>query len=267
MRKAPQNIRPFFNRKLWLFLVCFFISIWSGAQDTATKIEVYDTSGDSADESNTMVMEKSDYEEQNYFTYRSSGEQADTIEWRHVPASVVDSLKSDEAFWYANSPKKKNEEPEKKSHQWFKTLVWILIVGAFLAALVWYLVTSDIVIFGKRKKIMDRARDEEELTENIFGINYQKEIDKAVLGQNYRLAVRLMFLRLLKNLSDKNIIQYRHERTNFDYLSQLFSSSYYNDFFRLTRNYEYTWYGKFDVSQEAFGAIKNDFENFDRKLH
>jgi len=83
---------------------------------------------------------------------------------------------------------------------------------------------------------------------------------------DYRLAIRLMFLRLLKQLSQKKIIEYKQERTNFDYLSQLHATGFYNDFFRLTRNYEYTWYGKFEVSGETFGIIKSEFENFDRKL-
>ena len=61
-------------------------------------------------------------------------------------------------------------------------------------------------------------------TENIFEINFQQEIDKAVQAGNYRLAVRLLFLRLLKNLAEKNIIQYQQDRTNFDYLMQLGNS-------------------------------------------
>ena len=75
-----------------------------------------------------------------------------------------------------------------------------------------------------------------------------------------------MFLRILKNLSDKKIIQYKQDRTNFDYLLQLHSTKYYADFFRLTRNYEYSWYGQFDIEPEKFSIIKNDFENFDRNL-
>jgi hypothetical protein len=121
-------------------------------------------------------------------------------------------------------------------------------------------------IVGRNQSITAEKIREDIASENIFDINYQREIEKAVNARDYRLAVRLMFLRLLKQLSQKKIIEYKQERTNFDYLSQLHSTGYYNDFFRLTRNYEYVWYGKFDVSRETFGVIKNQFENFDRKL-
>ena len=104
------------------------------------------------------------------------------------------------------------------------------------------------------------------ISDDIFEISYSKEINKAITSGNYRLAVRLMFLQLLKNLSERNIIEYTQDRTNFDYLLQLHQSSYYKDFFRLTRNYEFAWYGHFDINKEAFSSIKSDFETFNRRL-
>jgi hypothetical protein len=98
--------------------------------------------------------------------------------------------------------------------------------------------------------------------EDIFAINYQKEIDKAAAAKNYRLAIRLMFLRLLKTMSEQNVIQYKQDRTNFDYLTQLMNTRLYNDFFRITRNYEYVWYGKLSVSDETYAVIKKDFDQF-----
>jgi len=140
----------------------------------------------------------------------------------------------------------------------------LVIVILFLGILTWYLLQNNIVV--RKQSITAEKISEDTTGENIFDINYQKEIEKAVNAGDYRLAIRLMFLRLLKQLSQKKIIEYKQERTNFDYLSQLHATGFYNDFFRLTRNYEYTWYGKFEVSGETFGIIKSEFENFDRKL-
>ena len=99
-----------------------------------------------------------------------------------------------------------------------------------------------------------------------FEINYKERIDRAVNAGNFQLAVRLHFLQMLKILSGRNIIQYKHDRTNFDYLMQLRSTSHYNDFFRLTRNYEFAWFGNFAVNEEMYHVIKNDFEKFDSGL-
>lgn len=205
---------------------------------------------------------------------------------RQLPDSALQDLKKDKAFWYADSlfrrqqratqatgspkadttwsesvPSRRYEPVAERS--WFQTLLWIVIIGGFAAFMGIYLANSNVRLFGKKQTRLNTADEEEPEMDDIFAINYQKEIDKAANSGNYRLAIRLMFLRLLKNLSEKNIIQYKHDRTNLDYLMQLSTTQYYKDFFRITRNYEYSWYGKFPVSDDVYKVIKNDFEHFD----
>src|SRR4030095_14504403 len=79
------------------------ISFSSKAQDVfpdASGTEVSDTAID------TTVTE----ETPNYFDYRTYGEQADTIELRHVPVRIIYSLKNDNAFWYANARLHKTQQ-------------------------------------------------------------------------------------------------------------------------------------------------------------
>ena len=130
----------------------------------------------------------------------------------------------------------------------------------------WWLAGSHAGLFRRKNKALQTTGEDELITEDIFAINYQKEIDKAEANANYRLAIRLMFLRLLKVMAEKNIIQYKQDRTNLDYLLQLHPTVYYNNFFRITRNYEYSWYGKFEVAEKAYKVIRNDFDQFDRQL-
>jgi len=196
----------------------------------------------------------------------------DSIQLRKVPDSIIKALQAKDDFWYVNYIfKKKKEEINEGTpitqSTFFQTLLWTVIIGGFVAFLIIYLANSNIGLF--RQSGRQIASDEEELiaTDNIFEINYQREIDKAVNNGNYRLAVRLLFLRSLKNLSDKNVIQYKQDRTNLDYLMQLHRTKYYNDFFRITRNYEYAWYGLFEISRDKYNVIKNDFENFGHNLN
>jgi hypothetical protein len=181
---------------------------------------------------------------------------------------MIKTLRKDKAFWYANEIFKKQEKKKKKekinfmSQPFFQSLLWLIIIGGFIAFLILYLYNSNIGLFRKSNNIADEDADVE--TNDIFFINYQKEIDKAVDMNNYRLAVRLMFLRLLRNLSDQNIIQYRQDSTNFDYMTQLHSTGMYPGFFRIARNYEYIWYGQFDIDKEKYSIIKKEVENFER---
>jgi len=181
-------------------------------------------------------------------------------------------MQDEDAFWYASHDFRKKSKPPKESflerlldQSWFRTLIWILIIGGFISVLTWYLISSNVSIFSRGPGQIKQG-DIDDSTENIFEINFEKEIANAISEGQYRIAVRLMFLNVLKNLSLKDLITYKQGKTNFDYLMQMHSSRYYKDFFRLTRDYEYTWYGKFDITPETFDIIKNDFESFRNRI-
>lgn len=269
---CKKNSSPLFNGKTLLFFFLLLSSLCMRAQEgqvaTDTIKEIITTSPQEETQAGTAEEDK----KEKYFLEKwQSAEMVDTLQLRKVPDSLVKKLQEDDDFWYANALLKKEKPKEEGKHitlgqqSWFQTLLWLMIIGGFAGFLIWYLAGSNVGLFRKKRNIIAGA-EEEVGTEDIFAINYQKEIDKAAQQGNYRLAVRLMFLRLLKDLSEKNIIQYRQERTNLDYLVQLQPTRYYTDFFRITRNYEYSWYGQFDVNEETYRIIINDFTNFERQL-
>lgn len=196
---------------------------------------------------------------------------------RNVSEQQVKEWQEDDAFWYANKDfeKKKNEAAPGNSsgnyipftqRPWFQTILWILIIGGFMGVVFWFLSENKVGIFNrKRENISEEISDE--IPEDIFAINYQKEIDQAVRLENYRLAVRLMFLRLLKTMSEKNIIQYKQDKTNLDYLLDTHGQNYYTDFFKVVRDYEYSWYGLFEINRDTFAAIKKDYDQLDKALY
>lgn len=204
-----------------------------------------------------------------------SSAQAKPVAVRKVAEKKITELKSDDAYWYANQEpekkKKKNpgQPPPKRGLMdagWFQNLLWIIILCSFIGVVIWYLASSNINLFKKKpKKIIDEEA-EEELTDDIFSINYEKEIQKATEAKNYRLAIRLWYLTTLKELSDRAIIDYRHEKTDNEYVNSLYGTRYYRDFFRLTRNFEYTWYGQFNLSSEAYETMRADFMTFKNSL-
>lgn len=194
---------------------------------------------------------------------------------RKVPDSVITALQEQDDFWYANAVREKKKPEQQKVNgnnlpeqgfAWMSTILWVVIVGVFLAVVIYYMAESG--LFRRRKKIVpEKAQDPslEEMPENIFAISYQKEIDKAVAAGDYRLAVRLQYLRLLKHMAEKNQIRYQQDKTNMDYLMQLYNTDYYHDFFRITRHYEYSWYGRFAVSHDIYRMIAQDVEQFQNK--
>lgn len=190
---------------------------------------------------------------------------------RTIPGQKINDLKSSEEYWYANTerPKKKElsidtgKQPLKKS--FVQNLLWILILVSFLGVVVWYLVSSNILLFRKGAKKIEGDREEEE-TEDIFSLHFEKEISKAEEAGNYRLAVRLWYLQLLKELSARQLIDYRLGRTNSYYVGQLAATDFYKSFFRITRQFEYVWYGQFPLSAENYQLMRTDFVQFKKGL-
>jgi hypothetical protein len=200
-------------------------------------------------------------------------DQQEAIRSRSVSAYTLDSLRKDGDYWYANlaPPKKKAEEPENNKdsifrEKWFRNLLWIVILGSFIGVVIWYLVSSNILLFRKKAKSFVEGEAEEINTDDIFSIRYEPEIAKAENSGNYRFAIRLWYLFVLKDLSEKSLIEYQPGRTNHDYAMQLYKTSYGRDFSRLTRNFEYTWYGQFSVSADTYQTLRNDFLSFQKTL-
>lgn len=210
----------------------------------------------------------------------SGGEKIDT---RDVSGTDLRKLKSNEDYWYINQKppgekeessypdvNQKGQKETKKSRglfniPWLNVLFWIILIGGFIALLVWFLASSNIRLFRKGQKNTEE-QNEEESTEDIFELNFEKEVQKAIDAKDYRMAVRLLYLRTLRDLANRNLITYTHEKTNSDYLLQLTGTAYYKNFFKLTRSFDYTWYGQFPVSQDGFALIQNEFSSFKQQL-
>ena len=200
--------------------------------------------------------------------------QNQAVDVRKLPADKVSEIKEDDAYWYANvEPEKKkvkNAAPKQNvslvDKSWFQNLLWVVILCSFIGVVIWYLASSNIRLFSRESKKVDEENNTEETTDDIFAIQYDREIQKAVDAKNFRLAIRLWYLKTLRELSDRNIIDYQYGKTNNHYVNSLYGSRYYKDFFRLTRNFEYTWYGQFNLSAEGYEMMRADFTNFKNSL-
>ena len=120
-------------------------------------------------------------------------------------------------------------------------------------------------LFSKQKKIINEA-DEISLPELNEISEYDSMITDAENKNNFNLAVRYLFLKTLKRLSDAGSIQFTAEKTNKEYLKEMENHNYFKEFYQLTRSYEYSWYGKFVVQQEYYQKLKEEFELFSKRV-
>lgn len=149
-----------------------------------------------------------------------------------------------------------------------KALIWILIIAA--VGLVLYQLVQ--VKFGKLwKKKSDEAvvttpSSEGDEIEDIRNVEFDDAVQKAINEKRYRVAVRLLYLRSLRQLQDRAMINWRREKTNREYLYELSDQRLRPIFSDLTFIFEYIWYGEFPVDQAHFETALTSFRQFDQVL-
>lgn len=258
---------PRFNcQTLFFTAVCLWASLFvspTAAQEVDSVAEAPEVE---------MIEDEMATGEEEPFLFRAQHlSDSGSVSPRAVGESDLVKLREDEDFWYVNEAPKR-EAPRKPvsfkflERTWFKTLMWTLVVGGFIVILIWFLLSSNVQFFQKKSGAFDDSLQSRE-EENIFEIDYDAEIGKAVVAHDFRLAIRLHYLQLLKELSQKGAIQYSQGSTNSDYVIQLHGKPYGTEFFQLTRSFEYAWYGQFAISKAAFSAIETQFSNLRNQLH
>ena len=107
---------------------------------------------------------------------------------------------------------------------------------------------------------------EEETDPLLKNTDYGKLITGAVNTRNFRMAVRYHYLQSLQKLAQKGAIQLASDKTNYQYVSELSGKTYKHSFAALTLNYEYVWYGEFEIDENVFNTIQNKFKKFNSEV-
>jgi hypothetical protein len=105
-----------------------------------------------------------------------------------------------------------------------------------------------------------------EMQENIHELNFEKLIAEAIAAQQYGKAIRLFYLKTLKQLTDRKLIDWRINKTNYDYVRELGSKDMAPSFRNLTFLFEYIYYGDFQITQTDFEQAQLAFKNFEEQL-
>ncbi|MEO8823623.1 MAG: hypothetical protein ABI366_08610 [Ginsengibacter sp.] len=179
----------------------------------------------------------------------------------------IDTVSVDEKSGIIKRKKSHLNQPSSLNNRlnsWpLKIFFWALAI--FFILFVSYKVFFKNGIFVRKKEI--RSGDEEESIEELNELSKYDSLAYDAENKNeFNLATRYLFLKTLKNLSDKGFIHFTSEKTNKDYLNEMRQHYYFDQFRNLTRDYEYIWYGKFSIDEERYQQLKEDFSFFNKKV-
>ncbi|MGB3774320.1 MAG: DUF4129 domain-containing protein [Leeuwenhoekiella sp.] len=140
-----------------------------------------------------------------------------------------------------------------------RALPYLLIFGVFVF-LVWLFIKADMggssISWQTPNKVI--LNSEEEL---IRHEDLQHLIDDAIKEGNYRMAIRYYYLLVLQNLSKKDIIDWQVQKTNHDYVYEIKDDRLREKFRKVTRIYDFIWYGDFEINDDSFVRAQQEFIN------
>lgn len=145
-----------------------------------------------------------------------------------------------------------------------QALLWTAAI-CFVLFLLYRLFLAEGVFKRKARSV---NHDEAEVEEEI--ITRESDFDglvrQAVQNGNYRLALRYQYLRTLHLLAERGMISLAPDKTNFNYVTEITNPEYRNAFAALTLNYEYAWYGEFDVDKNIYDKVEQNFSSLNKKI-
>lgn len=96
--------------------------------------------------------------------------------------------------------------------------------------------------------------------ENIHDIDFDKDIRDAERDEDYRRAIRLLFLKVLKSLSDAEMIYWDPNKTNHQYLYELKGTNAYSSFVNCVNVFDLVWYGEWKIDKGYYLKNKPAFD-------
>ncbi len=145
-----------------------------------------------------------------------------------------------------------------------KLLLWAVVI-CFVLFVLYRLFLAEGVFKRKAKSAKgNEAAVEEEIITNES--DFDALIRQSLQHGNYRHAVRYQYLRTLHLLAGRGMVSLAPDKTNFNYVTEITNAEYRNAFAALTLNYEYAWYGEFDVDKNIYEKIEYNFSSLNKKI-
>ena len=152
-------------------------------------------------------------------------------------------------------------------------------LSGFMQFLVYlgYAVIIAVVIFIVYKLILNYNGNEEGAVvemnfddvppSEIPKTELERRLEEALAREDYREAVRIYFIFIIKDLSMKNWITWERKKTNMSYLIEMRSKSQFNLFNETVSIYDIVWYGNYTITKTNFHEVEPKFKQLLAEIH
>lgn len=142
-----------------------------------------------------------------------------------------------------------------------QTLLIIAII-VVLVVIIYAIIRSGLFENKKVKQYTGDAQTLEELEENIHESDLERALRLALEKQDYRLAIRIYYLIIIKELSIRNWIRWKRDKTNGEYVREMSERDEYQHFRNITIDFDRVWYGDMQVGEPEYQLLHPRFREF-----
>ena len=139
--------------------------------------------------------------------------------------------------------------------------LFFILIGWVLYML---LISDATSLFSKRSRV--RNRDQLSPEEELEHADWTKLLQEAIDDKDARLVIRYSFMQILQLMQQRELISYRNDKTNYEYYSELKDLQLRPSFRFLSRQYEYAWYGHYQLSPATYDEYMQTFNSLKNRL-
>ena len=147
---------------------------------------------------------------------------------------------------------------------------YIVIVALVIALVYVVLRLFGAVGMGKRKRKQPPSESGPQAPDDLSRPGSVAELEKALEAArnrgDRREVIRLLYRMALLRLGEQKWLRLLPEKTNWEYVEELEDQSWQSEFGRLTRAYEYIWYGGSGAAASSFDYWEAELLRFNAKI-
>lgn len=144
---------------------------------------------------------------------------------------------------------------------WKILLIIILAIG--LIFLIYYLVKN---YSPKNKKVIKPITPDDWNPDLITKSELELRLEEALKRNDFRECVRIYFTFILKEMIRLNLIKWKKDFTNYDYVLQVKSHKISPEFEESVRIYDLVWYGEYNIQKEEYTQLSIHLEQNYKQL-
>lgn len=188
-------------------------------------------------------------------------------EWKELSEGIDYT----ETYKESKEDKEKNERPsqsgESKNDFRFGGVNYLFYVLVFIViGLIIYWIFRNLNPKVEVKVPTVTIESMQHIEDNLHEVNLESLLNEAVLAKNYRIALRLNFLIIIKLLSQSDKIEWAKEKTNWEYYSELKEKLLAEQFKEIIKSFEIFWYGEHPLTELDYHTTEPAYRTLQNQL-